>query len=133
MFFFSRYNKRINDIRECKEQALSHAYVHKEFSSHLFLTYFYSFIFLFVFLLFVTLVLALLLPSCVSLSGSLTQANHLLVPFIPHSVVSCLILPPLPPPSVSHLLLSSLLILSSPFISSFFHHHCHLHTFFLLS
>lgn len=24
----SRYNKRINDIRECKEQALSHAYVH---------------------------------------------------------------------------------------------------------
>lgn len=28
LFSFSRYNKRINDIRECKEQALSHAYVH---------------------------------------------------------------------------------------------------------
>lgn len=30
----SRYNKRINDIRECKEQALSHAYVHRRLLPH---------------------------------------------------------------------------------------------------
>ncbi len=39
---FSRYNKRINDIRECKEQALSHAYVQSFFYQSLSCINFYS-------------------------------------------------------------------------------------------
>lgn len=105
---FYRYNKRINDIRECKEQALSHAYVlnlfanplfvflfvpaHKTyftfpeyFSAHIFILFIYSF----PSFCLPTLTIVLTLP--VALSFSLRESQTETSPpsyLYPHSVYS---------------------------------------------
>lgn len=134
---FSSYNKRINDIRECKEQALSHAYVHNLFTNpfiifpvHHTREHFHTFwfislptfpvLFIYIPVLFFFPVshlspsFELCLQPLVFLSGNVTQQHYLPLIFIPHSS------PPPLSPRLSHLCF--ILIIYSVFP---FHLHSH--------
>lgn len=134
---FSSYNKRINDIRECKEQALSHAYVHNLFTNPFMVFLFVhhtqkkSFVLWFIslpifpvlihlyscsFSRFPPLTVISAQPPAFSLSLRKCHPETLPSSYLHPSFVRP---PPFVSPAVSSLLLSSLLIPSSPFIFSF--------------